>query len=230
LSQLSQVNFPSIPNGTIFLPFGGGASLFGLSLADASLFANYSSSKSRVLFDATVVVGDGQTATLHVGDKYPIPTSLYSGAAQSNGAAAYNPIGQVTQEDLGLTLKMGPHVRGDGSIALNLEAAYQALGAIVLNTVPSINERSLKGALTLEEGQWAIVGGMQQDAHTVTRSGFPGLSEIRGLGALFTQTTREHTKSDLLILIKPTVTRLPMSSEISPQFLLGPQRGARVLL
>jgi general secretion pathway protein D len=176
------------------------------------------------------VVADGQSATLHVGDKYPIPTSLYSGASQSTGPAAYNPIGQVTQEDLGLTIKILPHVHGDGDIDLALEANFETLGNIVLNSVPSVNERGFKGELTVEEGEWAIVAGMEQDSRSVTKSGIPGLSDIPGLGALFTQTTRDHSTSNTLVVIKPTITRLPMSAEISPQFLLGSQRGARVLL
>jgi general secretion pathway protein D len=229
LSRYKNLNVASAVTG-VFLPFGGGATLFGIGLADASLLASYSQSHSRIFYDATVVVGDGQSATLHVGDKYPIPTSLYSGASQSSGAAAYNPIGQVTQEDLGLTLKILPHVHGDGDIALSLEATFETLGTIVLNSVPSVNERGFKGDLTVEEGEWAIVAGMEQDSRTVSKNGFPGLSELAGLSALFTQTTRDHSTSDTLVVIKPTITRLPMSAEISPQFLLGPQRGARVLL
>jgi hypothetical protein len=36
--------------------------------------------------------------------------------------------------------------------------------------------------------------------------------------------------SDTLLVIKPTITRLPMSAQISPQYFLGPERGERVLL
>jgi hypothetical protein len=34
----------------------------------------------------------------------------------------------------------------------------------------------------------------------------------------------------LLLVIKPTITRLPMSDVISPQFLLGTRHGQRVLI
>lgn len=230
IAKLNVASLQSIASGTVFFPFGGGATLFGLSMTDANLFATYSKSKSRVLYDAMVLVADGQAASLHVGDKYPIPTSTYAGAAQSTGPAAYNPIGQVTQEDLGLKLKLGPHIHGDGRIGLDLEASYETLGSIVLDSVPSVNERALKGAITLEEGQWAIIGGLEGDTKSVSRSGIAGLSSLPGLGELFTQTTREHITSKVLVVIKPTITRLPMSAEISPQFLLGPQHGSRVIL
>jgi general secretion pathway protein D len=198
-------------------------------LADAQLVATSSNSSTHILYEATVVAADGQSATLHVGDKYPIPMAIYSGFQQGSSSSIYNPIGQVTQEDLGLLLKVVPHVRGDGDISLDLEAQFQSLGNIVLNTVPSINERVFKGNLTLEEGQWAIVAGMQDDTHSLSKTGFPGLDRLPGLQTIFTQTTREHRTSDTLVLIKPTITRLPMSNEISPQFLIGPQRGSRVV-
>ena len=233
LGLLSRTQFSILPTlvNSVFLPFGGGASLLGVGLTDANLLANYSHSNSRVLYDATVVVADGQTATLHVGDKYPIPTALYSGATQgpTGSAALYNPIGQVTQEDLGLELKVQPHVHGEDQVGLDVEAAYKSLGSSVLDTVPSINQREFKGSLVLGEGQWAVVGGMQETDHTSSRSGFPGLSQIPGLGQIFTQTTRDDRKSDTLLVIKPTITRLGMSSMTSPQYLVGPLQGVRVL-
>jgi len=32
------------------------------------------------------------------------------------------------------------------------------------------------------------------------------------------------------VVIKPTITRLPMSDTVTPQYLLGPVRGERVIL
>jgi type II secretory pathway component GspD/PulD (secretin) len=164
-----------------FLAFGGGATLFGIGLSDATIFATYTSSISQNLFDATVVVGDGQTASLHVGDKYPIPTTLYTGA-QLSTPSIYNPVGEFTTEDLGLELKLSPHVNGEGAIAMEVQADFKSLGTQTIDTVPEINEREFKGTVTLREGELAVL------------------------------------------------TRLPMSPEISPQYLLGPVRGERVLL
>jgi hypothetical protein len=36
--------------------------------------------------------------------------------------------------------------------------------------------------------------------------------------------------SDTLVVIKPTITRLPMSPEVNAQYFLGPVRGTRVIL
>jgi general secretion pathway protein D len=200
----------------------------GVGLTDATLFATYSKSTSKVLYDATVVVSDGQTANFHVGDKYPIPQTIYTGSQQSS--SIYNPIGQVTLEDLGLVLKLTPRVNGDGDVSLDVEAAYKALGTQTFNTIPSIAEREFKGTVTLARGQWAVLTGIDQDTFSKTRTALAGLGQIPALGQIFTEHTSDSQRSNTLLLIKPTITTLPMSATISPQYLLGPVRGERVLL
>ena len=212
-----------------FLTFGGGSSLFGVGVTNATLFASYSKSIASNLFDAIVVASDGQQASLHVGDQYPIPQSLSSGF-QQGGGSIYNPIGQVTFQDLGLLLKLKPHVNGGGDISLDVEAQDDALGTQRIDTVPEISERIFKGTVTLREGQWAVVTGLDADTTTTTRSGLPGVSQIRGLNQVLAENTRDRTTSKVLLVIKPTITRLPMSDTVSPQYLLGPRGGERVIL
>lgn len=218
----------SIPNAA-FMAFGGGASLFGVGLTSATLFATYSESYSRSLYDATVVVGDRQTAMLHIGDKYPIPQTIYSGNTQQAGSI-YNPIGQVTLEDLGIILKMTPRINGKGDIDLDLEASLKSLGAQTPSTIPEIAQREFKGSVSMREGQWAVLAGLDLTSRSVSRTGLVGLSHIPGVNQVLSENTRDTQSSNTLLVIKPTITRLPMSSAISPQYLLGPVRGERVLL
>ena len=220
---------PAAVGSSSFLTFGGGATLFGIGVADAQSFAQFSDSTTSALFDATVVVADRQTANLHIGDKYPIPTSLYSGFNQG-AASIYNPAPQITMEDLGLVLKITPHVNGEGDIDMDLEADVKSLGTLTLNTVPAIAERAFKGSVSLREGEWAIVAGLDSSTNTYSRSGLAGIGQIPGLKQLLTETMRDHQTSNTLLVIKPTITRLPMEGTVSPQFLVGSRRGERVLL
>jgi general secretion pathway protein D len=222
---------PASLNGMTFLAFGGGASLFGITLGSSNFFATYSESFSRTLYDATVAVGNGQTANLHIGDKYPIAQSLYSGATQqTNSSALYNPIGQVSLEDLGIILKITPRLTSSDGVSMDVEASYRALGPLTIESVPEILERGFKGTVSMREGQWAVLGGLDEQTRSVNRSGIAGLADIPGINQLFSENTRNTEKSKTLLVLKPKITRAPMSSYISPQFLLGPVRGERVVM
>lgn len=219
--------YPSITSTLLLV--GSGGSLFGLGLADATFFAQYTNSFAQTIYDADVVVGDRQTANFHVGDKYPIAQSLYSGYSQGE-ASIYNPAPEITMVDLGLVLKITPYVNGEGNVALDLEAEYNTLGSVVVDSIPSIADRAFKGTVNLQEGQEAILAGLDSDTISFSRSGLIGLSQIPILNELLSQTTRETQTTQVLITVKPTITRLPMASWISPQYLLGPEHGERVLL
>lgn len=224
-----QTVLPALVGSSSFAGFGGGATLFGIGVADATAFASYSNSIASSIFDATVVVADRQTADFHIGDKYPIATSIYSGFSASL-PSIYNPAPQITMEDLGLILKMTPHVKAGGDISLELEADFKSLGNQTFNTVPEIAERAFKGRVDLREGEWAIIAGLNSSAYTFTRTGLAGIGQIPGIKQLLSETTRETQTSDILLVIKPTITRLPVTSEVNPQFLLGSSRGERVII
>ena len=212
-----------------FISFGGGASLFGLGVSDATFFATYSRSFANQLYDATVVAENGQAATFHVGDKYPIPQTLYTGYQQS-ASSIYNPIGQVTLEDLGLILKLTPYVNGDGDVSMHIAAQFKALGAQSIDSVPEITQREFEGDVRLRQDEWAIIAGIDETTYSIGRTGLVGLTQIPGLSHLLSENTRSEQTTNALIVVQPTITRLPMSSWISPQFLLGPSRGETVIL
>ena len=227
--NLSNLLTNGIGSFTQLFGLGGGLSLFGLGVGDATLLASYTKSVGRTLYDAVLDTTDGQPASAHYGEKYPIAQSLYTGFSQTS-ASIYTPAPQIQQVDLGLALKVTPHVNGEGSVILDVDCEYSSLGTIVLNTVPSIDERKFTGNVTLRAGEWAVIAGLDQDSVSKSRSGLPGLNGIPGLNQILSSNNRDHATSQTVILIKPRVTRLPISANISPQYLVGPQRGFKVLL
>ncbi len=220
---------PAIVGSSTFGGFGGIPTLFGVSVADAMAFAQVSDTVTKAIYDATVVIADRQTANVHIGDQYPIASSLYTGFSQGT-PSIYTPAPQITMESLGLILKMTPHVNGNGDIDLDIEADFRSLGNQTFNTIPSIAERAFKGAVSMREGEWAILAGLDSSQNTISRDGLAGIGQIPGLNLLLTDNSRDTQTSNTLLVIKPTITRLPMTDIISPQFLLGARQGERVLL
>ena len=78
----NQVTLPTSIRG--LLSFGGGKTLLGLGIMNASAVAQMSESSGKVLWAAELRGEERLPTTLHVGNKYPVLTSGYFGATGSS--------------------------------------------------------------------------------------------------------------------------------------------------
>lgn len=189
---------------TNFFGLGGGHSHLALGITNGSLFANATKSFSTTLLKSEVVTSDGQAASLHVGDKYPIVTSGYFGAgAGSNNAFAPPP--SINFEDLGLILKITPHVHGLGDMTLDIEAEFKLLGASSVNDIPIIHNRKFQSKVDVATGEWAILAGLMTESESTTITGIPGLSKI----PLLRHNDHSRDRGETVIVLKPHLLNLP---------------------
>ncbi len=212
-------NSTAASGSTALATFGGGATLMGIGIADAAVFATVSRSSADSIFRAHMTGVDGQAATLKVGERYPILTSAYIGP---NGAGANTGIPPAVQfQDLGLILKVTPTVQGNGEVTLDVDAQQTALSGSANNGIPIITSSHFQGMTRLVEGEEAIVAGLMQTSVGDIRSGIPGLSSIPFLGYLFTSTTKARQVGETLIVLKPRLLSLPPWETPSPVLWVG---------
>jgi general secretion pathway protein D len=203
-------NAVSPGNMSSFLTFGGGKTLFGLGVASAQAFATLSRSSGDNLFSSQMVTLDGQPATLHVGDRYPIITNAYVGATGGAGTV-YAPPPTVNFEDLGLVLKITPSVHLAGQMTLDVEAEYTVLGALNSQGIPTISQEKFKGQVRLGADEWAVIAGLTQVTNSHSIGGIAGLASIPLLGRLFRNDTYEKDSTETLLVLKPRLIELPPS-------------------
>ncbi len=212
-------NVPAVTSGNFFL-FGGGATLLGVGIANATLFATISKSSTQTMLASQIVALDGQASTLHVGDHYPVVTGSFSGAsAAQTQSQSLSP--SVSFEDLGLVLKMTPTVHEDMEVTLDLDAQFKNLGTGSFNGIPVIDSRQYQGKVRLKEGEWAVVAGLVSTADSETPTGVAGLSSLPWIGGLFTHHTKEHNRSEILLLLKPHLVSLPPWEDVTPPLWVG---------
>ena len=222
----NNISFARPANFLNFLTFGGGATFLGLGIGNAELLANYTKSESQTILKTMLTTSDGQAATLHIGDKYPIISSQYSGS-EGGGSGSFNPPPVVNFEELGLVLKVTPFVHGMDEATLELEAEFKVLGSGGFNGIPVINTRKFQSKLRLSTKEWAVVAGLVSHNDTRTLSGIAGLADIPVLGPLLSRNGREQDASDVLVMLKPRIVSMPASERITHRFWFGSENRPR---
>ena len=216
-------NQPSIPQGIAGLAlFGGGRTLFGIGISDASLVARMSKSDGRTLLRAQIRSIDGMAASFHVGDRFPVLTGGYFGVVEPDEQGqVYTPPPSFQFEDLGLSLKITPKVHGRDQLSLDVESEFKVLGGAGLNGIPIISNRKLDSQVRLDMDEWAIIGGLMTATEARTISGIVGLARIPVLGPLLRSNTKTDEERSILILIKPRLLMLPPSEKPTQALRVG---------
>ncbi len=199
-----------------------GANMFGVGIGDAQAFASMTKSSARNLLDAEVRTADGSTATFHVGDKYPIATAGFI------GRGIVPPT--FTFEDLGLLMKVTPHVNGMEEVSLDVNAEFKVLAGQSINGVPVISTRKLDSKVRLRTGEWAIVAGLMSNNEAKTISGLAGVSELPVIGPLLRKNDDQKQSAEVILLLRPVLLSLPPGELPTRAYSIGSEGRLRIPL
>ncbi|HEY6293858.1 MAG TPA: secretin N-terminal domain-containing protein [Terriglobia bacterium] len=210
------------PLGGTHLPFLNPAD-FALALPSATATALLSDATTKVLENPQVRATDGATAKLKIGSKIPYATGSFLPSFTGSTGTTTGGVGllastQFQYQDIGVNLEITPHLTAVGEIALHAkveiltQAGTESLGGGL--SQPIFGQRSIEHDIELQEGEVSLLGGLIDRETTNTVGGLPGLGDIPVVKYLFSETTRNVTDNEILIMLNPHVIRLP---EVAPQ-------------
>jgi general secretion pathway protein D len=193
-------------------PVPGNASGAGLAFAffdqssDLSAFFDMLATESSVKFLSTpqVMVLDNQTATIRVGDQIPVTTR--SSQSTTNPDAPL--VTEVQYRDTGTLLTVTPRINVGGQVILDISQEVSLPGtepAVGGGGNVSIAQRTINSSVIVQSGQTVVLGGLILENTNEGRSGIPGLMNIPMLGKLFSTTSQDVFRTELIVTVSPTV-------------------------
>jgi type II secretory pathway component GspD/PulD (secretin) len=199
-----------------FLTFGGGQTLSAVTLPATSVHFSGAQSVARTVDEMVLRAAHGKAATMKVGERYPIVSSQFAATSatssllatlgvSSTASAASIPSPQFSYEDLGLVMKVTPHVHGK-LVSLDYELTVRALGATGSDGLPAITNREMKGVISTNDGESVVIAGLVTKSETSSINGIPLLSQVPVAGLAFSVTGKENISDDLLVVMTPHIT------------------------
>jgi general secretion pathway protein D len=175
---------------------------------DVAVQAAENDSRVNVLSRPRIQTSHGVEADLFVGETIPYVDSTTAGAF--GGTGVYN---SYQQQQIGITLKVKPLINPDGLVVMDIyqEASEPGPTSTQINgtSVPSINQRQASATVAVKDRDTIILGGMIGTTMTKTISGVPYIMNVPLLGKLFQSQSDSMTRTELIVLLRPTVLPTP---------------------
>lgn len=163
-----------------------------------------SDNDANILSTPTLLTLNNEPANIVVGQNVPFVTGQY---AVSASATTPTPFQTIERQDVGLMLSIKPQITQGGTVRLQIHAevssienSTNALGIIT-------NKRSVDSTVLVKNGQIVAIGGLIQNSVTNGLQKVPLLGDLPIVGGLFRYDSREHTKTNLMVFLQPTIVR-----------------------
>jgi general secretion pathway protein D len=176
----------------------------------AVLRASAANNNLNILSSPHLLTQNNKEAEIIVAENIPFITST---SRDSTNLA--NVINTVERKDVGITLRITPHIHESEYVSMDIYQEASALKQDALTLAqtatvgPTWTKRSTKTTVLVKSGDTMILGGILQENITKNVTKIPLLGDIPLLGALFRFTSDNKQKTNLLVMLTPHIIQEP---------------------
>lgn len=172
----------------------------------AQLNALITNGTATALARPSVVVANGKTGKVLVGEQYPI--AITNGSLVGGSNVQFIPIG--------VQLEIAPVIGANGTITVKLKTTYSdLLGKDPVSSYPIVGDRTVDSELTVKDGEPIVIAGLYQNLTSETISKVPLLGNIPVLGEIFKNRQRSHQRDEIVFALYPHIGANPAAPEVS---------------
>jgi general secretion pathway protein D len=169
----------------------------------------------NVVSSPQLMVLDNQTARIQVGDQVPISVQSSTSVIDPDSPV----VNSIEYRDTGVILLVTPRVNSSGLVIMEIQQEISNVVDAPTTTVaevtsPTINQRQINSTVAIASGETVALGGLIQDNRERGQSGIPFLSRLPIIGALFSTRNNSAIRTELLVLITPSVVENPARARV----------------
>ena len=175
----------------------------------------------QILAEPTITTMSGQKANFLAGGEFPFPVvQASSGSAGATVTIQFRPYG--------VKLEFTPKVNPDGTIDLKVAPEVSALDysnavTIAGYTIPALSTRRAETQMVLQNDQSFAISGLLDQRTTDALGRTPGISSVPILGALFKSKNVNHSVTELIVIVTPTIVD-PLAPQTAEPLPAEPKR------
>jgi general secretion pathway protein D len=174
----------------------------------------------KVLSSPKLAVLNNQTATLKVSEDFvyfSVKQDTVPGGPNTNATVTTTTTPQSVS--IGFFMSLTAQISDTGTVTLNVRPSISSIAELkqdpnpalaaanIKNLVPQIRMREIESMMRVESGDIAVLGGLMEDRLDNRLGRLPLLGDIPIVGEVFNNRNNSSGKSELVVLLRPTVIK-----------------------
>src|SRR3954471_14305181 len=169
---------------------------------------------SELLANPELRISEGEKATLHIGQRIPVPVSTFNSITTGQGGGAVAPVTSFQYQDVGIKVSIEPRVHHNREVTLKLTVEVSNVGGSVSAgegqpSQPIIATRTIESTIRLKDGETNFLAGLIQRNENTSTDKIPILGDLPIIGRLLSHEDKQRTSTDLVLTMTPHIVRIP---------------------